>query len=152
MLASILPAHFLPTLLNSIAHTSPSQFNALILATIASAMTIFLWTTTTRLTALYILSSLYGLSSVIVLTLLPTTIAGISEQSDGKSCRGAKSGKVVVTMGMSLLTGLPVAGTLVDRGGSEARRFLWGQVFAGVILLVGVGCFVLAGWLRGEER
>lgn len=59
---------------------------------------------------------------------------------------------MVVTMGMSLLTGLPVAGTLVDRGGSEARRFLWGQVFAGVILLVGVGCFVLAGWLRGEER
>ncbi len=63
---------------------------------------------------------------------------------------GLRSGFTLTVIGVACLTGTPLGGALVERGGDKGdrERFLYAQVFAGSSLAIAAVCFTVSRVLK----
>lgn len=101
-----------------------------------TAILIYSWTAVTTQAGLYIFASLYGLLTAGFQGLFPGTLSSLTKDM---SKAGARMGMCFVFVGVSSLTGPPLAGALVQAHGGNylyALMFTGSSVVAGALVMI----------------
>ncbi|KAI9666677.1 MAG: hypothetical protein M1821_004613 [Bathelium mastoideum] len=111
-------------------------FNILILCSLTTALLAFSWIWVDRVEALFVFCSLYGFFSGAFVSLSPTTVLSLSPSL---SVVGVRMGMSFVFAAVGLLTGNPIAGTIMRAAGWPAL-----QTFCGCCVGVAMVAIVAA--------
>ncbi|KAF3219248.1 hypothetical protein TWF106_007090 [Orbilia oligospora] len=119
--------------------------NIMIPSAFGTAVMGFSWIGMKSAPSTIVFAILYGFLSGTVVSLPPTTIASMG----GKQSEvGTRLGMAFTFAAMGLLTGNPVAGTLID---IPNRKFRGAQVLCGGLVTAGMGLFVTAKLLMEKK-
>lgn len=81
---------------------------------------------------------MYGIVAAGVQSMFPATLSSLTTDL---SKAGVRMGMIFSIVSFACLTGSPIGGALIERAGGG---YTGGQVFAGVVVLVGSACLVCA--------
>ncbi|KAH7052138.1 MFS monocarboxylate transporter-like protein [Macrophomina phaseolina] len=130
------PGRVIPAYL---ADTYFGTFNTLLPFVGGAAVMLFAWTGVHGAAAFYAFVILYGICANAVQTLFPSTL---SQLAPDLSKVASRVGMVFTVGSVACLTGPPIAGRLIDRGGGD---YLYAQLFGGCAVTLG---FVFLGVAR----
>jgi predicted MFS family arabinose efflux permease len=111
--------------------------------TILSSIFAFLWISAVNSTGVFLTASCYGFASAAIQGLYTSTIVGFVGRRGPLAAK--KMGIVLAAIGVAVLIGSPIGGTLIAR---SHGNYLHTQLFAAVSLLLGGFLFVLARYSR----
>ena len=108
-------------------YTGPT--NIMIPFVVLSSIALYCWAAIFTEGGLFVFAAFYGLFSSSVNALFPTALANLT---DNKSKMGTRMGMIFSTISFATLTGTPIAGALIGRGG-----YLNMEMFAASLLMIG---------------
>jgi MFS family permease len=94
---------------------------------------------------LYAWTVIYGLVGAAIQSLFPATLSSLTQNP---RMQGTRMGMVFTIVSFAVLTGPPIEGALIQR---KQGGYVYGQVFAGSVLLVG-SAFLVAARLCRDKR
>lgn len=106
-------------------------------AYLSAILVLALWIPARGNVPIILFSTFYGFSSGAFVSLAPALIAQISDIRQ----IGMRTGTMFAVISVAALTGSPIGGALQVR---EGGKYLYLQVFCGVMMLAGSTVFVLA--------
>ncbi|KAF2276567.1 MFS general substrate transporter [Westerdykella ornata] len=110
-------------------------YNTLIPFVFASAAVMYSWTAVRTTASLYVFAAIYGVASAGFQGLFPSVLSSLTKDL---SRVGVRNGMGFCIVGFAVLTGPPIAGALVQRGG-----YLTAQMWSGSMIVAGGGVLVL---------
>lgn len=143
MNAAGIPGRIIPSLL---ADRRIGTINSYILTLLGTSLTIFLWTLVTSRAGMYAWVTAYGYFAGGTANFLQAGIASLNEgigKGNGKGKLGVRIGMAFSAVAFAGLIGGPVGGELINSGKERGPKgkFLYMQIFAGLLMLV--GCAIL---------
>ena len=99
---------------------------------------IFAWTGVTTRTGMYVFAVFFGLAVGAAQGLFAGSLASLTK--DPRKM-GTRFGMVCTIVAFASLAGPPTAGAIIDKSGG---RYLWAQVWAGMVIVLASVTFVVA--------
>ena len=130
-----IPGRMIPAVL---ADRATGPMNLLVGVSAATAVLLFAWTAVADLSGLLAFTVLYGLFASGILGLFPPTVSSMTTDI---SKTGVRLGMTFTIVSFACLTGPPIGGALIERGG-----YVVAQVFAGAVMIL-AAAFLLAARL-----
>lgn len=138
-----LPGRLIP---NYYADKTVGPLNALIPFAAISCLLLYCWIAVDSVTGLWIFATAYGLFAAGIQSLFPATLTSLT--TDPKRA-GVRMGMVFSVVGFAVLTGPPLAGALISKGGGS---YIYAQIFAGSCMVAGFATLVAARVAKAGTR
>ncbi|KZF21899.1 MFS general substrate transporter [Xylona heveae TC161] len=114
------------------------RFNVLtVMSYFAGILVLALWLPAKANAPIIVFSGLYGFASGAFVSMIPACVAQISDIRK----IGVRNGALFAVVSFAALTGSPIGGALVSHHHGSYKQL---QIFAGVMLLAGSTCFLMA--------
>ncbi|TWU78566.1 hypothetical protein ED733_003558 [Metarhizium rileyi] len=127
-----------------VANTHIGPINIFIMATAFVGVMLFVWTTVTTRTSMYVFSVFYGLA---ISASQSTYVPSLASLTLDPQKMGIRFGMVETLCAFSTLAGPPTAGAIIDRTGSYTYAQIWGgSVMLSAALVLAAVRFSLTGW------
>ena len=102
----------------------------------------YCWTAVDSVPGVWAFAAIYGCFAAGVQSLFPATVVSLT--TDPKKA-GVRMGMVFSVAGFATLTGPPLAGALIQRGGGS---YLYAQIFAATSMGLGCVTVITARWAK----
>lgn len=112
--------------------------NTFTIATVFLSVMVFIWTSIKTQTAMYIFSAFFGFANGAAQGVFVGSLASLTE--DPRKM-GTRFGMVCTIDSLTILTGPPTAGAIIDSNGGD---YLRAQIWAGCIIILGSTTLTLA--------
>ncbi|KXT10297.1 hypothetical protein AC579_276 [Pseudocercospora musae] len=119
--------------------------NTMIPFTFLTSILYFVWIFISSETQLFVFAVVFGLIDSAVQGLV---LGGLSTVNPDPRKMGTRSGMILSCVSIAALTGGPIFGALVERGGNDGKGFLYANVWGGCSIFVGL-CFLVAARVAG---
>ncbi|KAI2606752.1 MFS general substrate transporter [Hypoxylon sp. NC1633] len=114
------------------------RFNVMVfISGLSGIITLALWVPAQSTAATVVYGAIFGFSSGGFISLMPAVIAQISDIRE----IGTRTGVAFIGAAFGALTGSPIGGAIIAAQGGS---FLGTQIFCGVVMMVGMLCFLVA--------
>ncbi|KAK7458522.1 hypothetical protein CaCOL14_006954 [Colletotrichum acutatum] len=114
------------------------SINTFIISNVVVSGMYFAWIGVHTGPGLYVLSVFFGIANGFVQGVFTPALASLTVDP---TKMGARFGMVATIVGVASLAGPPIAGAILDVSGG---KYIWAQIWAAVITLLGVGSLVAA--------
>ncbi|KAG0647081.1 Aspyridones efflux apdF [Hyphodiscus hymeniophilus] len=130
---------------NFIADRYTGPLNMLLPSALITACLSFCWIAVSSVGGLYAWAIIYGISASAIQSLFPATLSSLTTNL---RMQGTRMGMIFTIVSFAVLTGPPIAGQLIQR---KDGGYLYAQVFAGSVMIVGCG-FLVAAKLSKDRK
>lgn len=114
------------------------SINMFIISNVVVSGMYFAWIGVHTSPGLYVLSVFFGIANGFVQGVFTPALASLTVDP---TKMGARFGMIATIVGVASLAGPPIAGAILDVSGG---KYIWAQIWAAVITLLGVGSLVAA--------
>jgi predicted MFS family arabinose efflux permease len=130
---------------NHLADRHFGPLNLMLVAASASSIIVFCMIAVRDKAGIYVWGVAYGISGAAIQSLFPAVLGSLT--TDLRKA-GVRMGMIFTIVSFAVLTGPPIAGVLISKGGGS---YLYAQIFAASSIMVGCGLmcgarFAKSGW------